>query len=97
MASYKIIPSRRRFKALLTFFKVVDCFAEQPDDRLKKVGFIYEYMQQRFKQFYQPGQCISVDEHVIQSKGRFIFRQYMPKKPVKWGTKVWALCDSAMS
>ena len=90
----KFIPSRRRFQRLLTFFKVVDPFAEQQNDRLKKVRFLYEYMQERFKTHYSPGQCVSVDERIVRSKGRFIFRQYMPKKPVKWGTKIWALCDS---
>ncbi|XP_064619519.1 piggyBac transposable element-derived protein 4-like [Lineus longissimus] len=31
---------------------------------------------------------------MVKFKGRFFFRQYMPKKPVKYGLKVWALCES---
>lgn len=92
-----IIPSRTRFQGLLCFFKVVDCFSEDAADRLKKVRFIYEHMQQKCRTLFQPGQSISVDERVVRSKARFSFRQYLPKKPVKWGTKVWALCDSKTS
>ena len=31
---------------------------------------------------------------MISFKGRLSFLQYMPKKPVKWGMKAWALADS---
>ena len=47
--------------------------------------------------FFQPTQKISVDERMIKSKGRVSFKQYMPKKPAKWGIKLFALCDSATS
>ena len=30
---------------------------------------------------------------MIKLKCRFGFKQYMPKKPTKWGAKVFALCD----
>ena len=33
----------------------------------------------------------------MRSKGRYAFRQYLPKKPVKWRTKIFALCDSTTS
>lgn len=31
---------------------------------------------------------------MIKYKGRLHFRQYMPKKPVKWGIKVWMVADA---
>jgi hypothetical protein len=31
---------------------------------------------------------------MIRFKGRLYFRQYMPNKPIKWGIKVWAMCES---
>ena len=46
---------------------------------------------------YQPSQKITVDERMIKSKGRVLFKQYMPKKPTKWGRKVFAVCDSTTS
>ena len=34
----------------------------------------------------------SIDEQIIPTKGRSGLRQYLPKKPNKWGIKVWARC-----
>jgi hypothetical protein len=36
---------------------------------------------------------LSVDEQLIPTRGRSVFRQYLPNKPFKWGIKVWALCS----
>jgi len=92
-----VIPSRKRFTGLLTFFKIVDCFAEVADDRLRKVRFLYDHMRTACKSLFQPSQDVALDERIVRSKGRFVFRQYLPKKPVKWGTKIFALCDSKTS
>lgn len=44
-----------------------------------------------------PDRDVCVDEQLVPFKGRCGFRQYMPKKPAKYGLKVWALCDVKMS
>ena len=36
-----------------------------------------------------------MDEAMIPFKGRSTLKQYMPKKPVRRGIKVWALADSS--
>ncbi|XP_045466774.1 piggyBac transposable element-derived protein 4-like [Harmonia axyridis] len=36
---------------------------------------------------------IFIDESMICFKGRSLIRQYMPKKPIKWGYKVWTRAD----
>ena len=33
------------------------------------------------------------DETMVKYKGGVFFRQYMPKKPIKWGIKVWMLAE----
>ena len=38
---------------------------------------------------------MSVDEAMILFKGRSSLKQYMPKKPVRRGKKVWALADAS--
>jgi len=30
---------------------------------------------------------------MVKYKGRVFFRQYMPKKPIKWGIKVWMIAE----
>ena len=34
----------------------------------------------------------SIDEQIIPTKSRCGIKQYMPKKPNKWGIKLWASC-----
>lgn len=41
----------------------------------------------------EPKERISVDEQMIPYKGKNSLRQYLPKKPKKWGFKVMARCD----
>ncbi|CAG5024407.1 unnamed protein product [Parnassius apollo] len=36
----------------------------------------------------------SIDECMVKFKGRCSLKQYMPKKPIKRGFKVWARCDA---
>lgn len=37
---------------------------------------------------------VSIDESMIKFKGRSSLKQYLPKKPIKRGFKVWTLADS---
>ena len=37
----------------------------------------------------------SIDEQMIPTKCRSSLRQYLPKKPHKWGIKVWARCGNS--
>ncbi|XP_047543240.1 piggyBac transposable element-derived protein 4-like [Vanessa atalanta] len=36
----------------------------------------------------------AIDECMVKFKGRSTLKQYMPKKPIKRGFKIWARCDS---
>lgn len=40
--THAVIPSRKHFEALLAFLKVVDHKQEYPNDRLRKVRFLYD-------------------------------------------------------
>lgn len=41
------------------------------------------------------GEQITIDEMMVRYKGSYCpARQYMPKKPQKWGLKIWCLADS---
>ncbi|KAL1232967.1 PiggyBac transposable element-derived protein [Trichinella spiralis] len=51
----------------------------------------------RLQMMYNSGAYVTVDERLIPLKGRCPFRQYMPKKPAKYGIKVWTLCEAKAS
>lgn len=85
-----IIFSKNRYKqicALLHYCDETQAKArDDPEyDRLFKVRKLTDFLKTKFKQYYNPSQNISVDECMIPVRGH---------KPVKWGVKVWMLCDS---
>ena len=45
-------------------------------------------------ELYNPHSQISIDKSMIGTKCRLSFIQYLPKKPMKWGIKVWVCADS---
>ena len=86
--------TRLRFKALLAFLHV-DAPDDDPTDRLHKVRFVYDKVRTASAQFWQPKQHVSLDERIIRFKGRHSMTVYVKNKPVKWGFKMYALCDSS--
>lgn len=62
-------------------------------NKLYKLQPYLDKLQNNFKKCFQPSRILSVDESMIKFKGRCSFKQYMPKKPIKRGYKVWILAD----
>ena len=48
----------------------------------------------RCDEVYDLGRDVSIDEAMIKFQGRSALKQYVPKKPIKRGIKVWVLADS---
>jgi len=91
--------SRQRFRDISRFLHFCNnqdlCPRGDPGyDRLGKVRMILEKMQERFLALYQPHCENAIDEAMIPFKGRSCLKQYMPKKPIKRGIKVWCRGDS---
>ena len=93
------IMSRDRFKQILRYFHCADSNGyvprgEEGHDPLYKLREIIDILTDRFKLCYNPGRELSIDESMIGTKCRVPFLQYMPKKPTKWGIKVWVCADA---
>ncbi|XP_065188227.1 piggyBac transposable element-derived protein 4-like [Sycon ciliatum] len=91
-----MIPTFIRYKALLCFLHIVDPTTEDAADKLRKVRLVNDHFQQKCRELFQPFQSIAIDERMVKSKARFAFKQYISNKPVRFGFKVFALCDSAL-
>lgn len=63
-------------------------------DRLAKIRPVIEMVRESFLASYNPHRENSIDEAMIKFKGRSTLKQYLPKKPVKRGFKVWVRADS---
>src|SRR5215469_13994250 len=68
---------------------------DDPDyDRLWKLRKIFETLNNKCFEMYNPTEHRAVDEVIVLYKGRVIFRQYIPKKHKRFGIKIYKLCDS---
>ena len=80
---------RNRFKALfrdIHFVNNLDVNQEEKSDRLRKLWpWVKKIVLQVSWEEYHV-----VDEIMVPFKGKSLLPQYMPKKPHKWGFKLWA-------
>jgi len=47
------------------------------------------------KSLYLVGSAVCINEQLLLFRGTCGFQQYMPKKPSKYGIKIWMMCDCA--
>ena len=102
MQWFSSIMPRNRFRDILRYFHLVDNRKSvekgHPDySKLFKLGGLENKLSNSFSEMYLPGKNLSIDEQMIGMKGRVSFIQYMPKKPKKFGVKMWACCDAESS
>lgn len=65
-----------------------------PDyDKLYKIQPFLTKIAENFEKCLNPNEVMAVDESMIKFKGRSSLKQYLPKKPIKRGFKVWVLAD----
>ena len=87
----------QRFELIGCFLHVVTPEEEEVanGDRLRKLRPYLDHLKTNCLTYYQPLQCLSVDECMVKSKSRSHMVQYMQNKPVKWGFKLWVLADTS--
>ena len=87
--------SRDRFNLLWRYVHLQDNTVPAPaGEKIWKLRWFFDHLVARFQDVYTPYKQCTIDESMIKFKGRLGFRQYMPAKPIKWGIKVWALCEA---
>lgn len=96
ISSIADIMSVNRFERLRKFLHFNDNTMHVPaneenHDKLFKVRPIIQSLVENCRKIPQEEkQC--VDEQILPTKSRTFLKQYCPKKPNKWGIKVWARC-----
>lgn len=92
--------SEKRFHFLLRclrFDDVTDRQQRKELDRLAPIRELFEHMVQSFKSFFTPSEYCTLDEQLVAFRGKCPFRMYIPKKPARYGIKVYALvCAKSM-
>lgn len=64
-------------------------------DKLYKIRPLINYFSEIFPQLFTPDQHICVDESLIKFSGRLGLKQFIPTKRVRYGMKMYKLCDRA--
>ena len=90
------IPRKRFFGALHLPPLCTNIAARgQPEyDWFAKVCPVITALQKSFLEANNPHRENAIDEAMIKFKGRSSLKQYLPKKPIKRGFKVWVRADS---
>ena len=93
------IMSRDRFFKILRYLHLVDSSkqkkrGEEGYDILFKVRPLIDHLGAVLQKYYQPSCHLSIDEMMIGTRCRISFLQYIPKKPTRFGIKVWVLAEA---
>ena len=83
------VMSRERFQSIMQFLHFGD-EPQQPDDRLAKVRFLINHLNNNMPEIYTPHKELSLDESMMLWSGRLVFRQYIKRH--KYGVKFFELC-----
>ena len=99
MPWFRSVMPRRRFQQILRFLHLADNSKQLPRsdpnyNKLYKLGDFVACFNKCFKEMYAPRQNLTIDELMVCTKSRIGFLQNMPKKPKKFGIKVWVLCEA---
>ena len=62
---------------------------------LYKVHPLIDHLAAVFPKYYQPSRNISIDEMMISTRCRISFLQFIPKKPTRFGIKVWVCAEAS--
>jgi hypothetical protein len=93
---FKATMSRTRFQDIISCLRFDDKRTREERKRTDKFAAIREiwsYFQNCLQTCYTPGSNVTIDEQLLGFRGRCSFRQYMPKKPDKYGLKFWLCVD----
>ena len=77
------VMSRERFQSIMRFLHFGD-EPQQPDDRLAKVRFLINHLNNTMPEIYTPHKELSMDESMMLWRGRLVFRQYIKNKRQIW-------------
>ncbi|UYV77202.1 hypothetical protein LAZ67_15000101 [Cordylochernes scorpioides] len=90
--------NERRFVFLLNVLRFDNRESREErrkDDKLAPIRELCELFIAKCSSLYTPGTNCTIDESLLNFRGRCGFKQYIPNKPAKYGIKVFVLADSA--
>lgn len=93
---YRACIGKNRFKAISRFLRFDDFNTREErlkTDKAAPISNIFNMLNKNLFFSYDASEYVTIDEQLYGYRGRTRFTQYMPKKPAKYGIKVWWSCD----
>ena len=87
------IMKRDRFEEIKANIHLVDNTTNVNNDKMFKVRPLIDHLRTEFQKLPKT-EHLSIDEQLVPFKGKHSLKQYMPKKPKKWGYKIFVLSAS---
>lgn len=97
------VPGLQKYMGRNRFMGIMRCLHFSPNpvneddagygDRLQKIRFLQDYLNNRMEEIYYPGKQLSLDESMLLWRGRLQFRQFMKGKKHKYGMKLYLLAQ----
>ena len=91
------VMGRQRFQKITSYLHIANNLKVTEEDKKDRAWKIRRWIDDLNSNFAKviPSENQCVDEIMVAFKGRSILKQYLPKKPKKWGFKLWARCSSS--
>lgn len=94
---YRACTGKNRFKEISRFLRFDDFNTREErlkTDKAAPISNLFSMLNQNLFKNYDASYSVTIDEQLYAFRGRTRFTQYMPKKPAKYGIKIWWVCDS---
>ncbi len=96
---FPAIMSRDRLFKISRYLHLVDGTKQKKKGEsgygpLYKVRPLIDKTSETFCKYYQPKRELAIDEMMVGTRCRVYFLQYIPKKPTKWGIKIFVNSES---
>lgn len=85
--------SRNRFEEILRYFHVNDNNALDAEDKFTKIRPLWKLMDKAWLKYFPGDAHVSIDESMVPYFGHHGTKQHMHGKPIRFGFKVWSLCN----
>ncbi|CAF1447770.1 unnamed protein product, partial [Rotaria sordida] len=94
---FRAAMSRNRFQQIISCIRFDDKTTREErrkTDKFASLREIWTDFQNNIRTCYAPGSFITINEQLLGFRGKCPFRQFIPKKPDKYGLKFWLCVDS---
>lgn len=79
---------------IIHFDDVISWRQSNTNDKFSSIREIFDKWTELLSHYFNPSECVTVDEQLLGFRGRCKFRQYMSSKPERYGIKFWLLVCS---